>query len=401
MYNRFKKILTYFKNLKLYKKIIISFLSIIIIVFLIIQITTTQFKNNKQLYMENTNFDLKKIKELPKVKYTKFTKDPNINFEIFWQTFEEQSIAFNHQKNLNWAEVKKKYEPKINNNTSDEELLAIFEEMIKNLNDGHTSVMALNKTIESKMPTDLDKFMDNDNDKNNYYNFLKKQLKGPQTDKNGNMIYGYIKDSNIGYINLLEFEGYANSEDFNKDISAFRKELDFAITYIQKADALIIDLRLNSGGYDDLSINLANRFTTKKQKVYSKQFRIGGYQDFSKPINYYITPQDKQFLNKPIYVLTSNFTISAGDVATMILKTLPNVILIGETTNGSFSDMLEKKLPNGWEFTLSNERYLDINNLDLEQIGVIPDIKIEMKPQDLKNEKDLILEKAIQIIKSN
>lgn len=54
-----------------------------------------------------------------------------------------------------------------------------------------------------------------------------------------------------------------------------------------------------------------------------------------------------------------------------------NITRIGSNTEGIFSDILEKKLPNDWTLNLSNEIYQDINGTCYESIGVPPDKKIE------------------------
>ena len=43
---------------------------------------------------------------------------------------------------------------------------------------------------------------------------------------------------------------------------------------------------------------------------------------------------------------------------------------IGSHTNGAISDALQKTLPNGWHYSLSNEVYTDNNDICYENIGV-------------------------------
>ncbi len=49
---------------------------------------------------------------------------------------------------------------------------------------------------------------------------------------------------------------------------------------------------------------------------------------------------------------------------------LNNLKRIGSHTNGAISDALQKTLPNGWHFSLSNEVYTDNNDKCYENIGV-------------------------------
>jgi len=75
---------------------------------------------------------------------------------------------------------------------------------------------------------------------------------------------------------------------------------------------------------------------------------------------------------KPIYMLTSELTASAAEVFTLRMRELPNVVQVGETTQGIFSDSTEKGLPNGWVLAMSTEIYRDPRGQNYEGAGVSP-----------------------------
>ena len=74
------------------------------------------------------------------------TDDPEHNFEIFWNTFEE-NYAFFHIHNVDWHAAYKVYWPRITPETSPEELLEIFGEMVAPLRDYHASIRTKKKRI--------------------------------------------------------------------------------------------------------------------------------------------------------------------------------------------------------------------------------------------------------------
>jgi carboxyl-terminal processing protease len=71
--------------------------------------------------------------------------------------------------------------------------------------------------------------------------------------------------------------------------------------------------------------------------------------------------------------VTSDMTVSAGEVLTLALRALPQVTHAGEATRGAFSDVLEKTLPNGWIVELSNEVYTDNQGIVWEGRGITPE----------------------------
>lgn len=58
-----------------------------------------------------------------------------------------------------------------------------------------------------------------------------------------------------------------------------------------------------------------------------------------------------------------------------MMRSLPNVTLVGESTQGALSDPLEKKLPNGFEFSLSNQFYFSPQREWFEHVGIPVDIE--------------------------
>lgn len=81
---------------------------------------------------------------------------------------------------------------------------------------------------------------------------------------------------------------------------------------------------------------------------------------------------------KPVYVLTSPFTQSAGEVFALAASAIPTVTLLGEPTQGILSDNLFHRLPSGWEVSLSNEVYETLDGRCFESVGVPPALPLPM-----------------------
>ncbi|GAX58354.1 peptidase [Streptomyces olivochromogenes] len=79
----------------------------------------------------------------------------------------------------------------------------------------------------------------------------------------------------------------------------------------------------------------------------------------------------------PVAVLTGGETYSAGETLTQALIQRPaRTVRIGQNTQGVFSDVLERILPNGWTFGLPNEEYLTPSGgKTFDGEGIPPDIR--------------------------
>jgi C-terminal processing protease CtpA/Prc len=138
----------------------------------------------------------------------------------------------------------------------------------------------------------------------------------------------------------------------------------------ETVQAVIVDLRYNQGGYDAVSLELAGLFAADRHVAFRKKaFRSKGNK-----YDVVLTPSSPRRLAVPVAVLISEHSVSAAETAAVAFRTLSNAKLVGQQTQGALSDVLEKKLPNGWTFTLSNEIFETVDGEFPEGTGVLPHI---------------------------
>jgi C-terminal processing protease CtpA/Prc len=74
------------------------------------------------------------------------------------------------------------------------------------------------------------------------------------------------------------------------------------------------------------------------------------------------------------------------------------VIRVGEPTQGVFSDVLSRRLPNGWRFGLPNERFVT-DGRSYDGPGIAPDSLVPVFAQaDLAAGRDRAVEAAMAIL---
>ena len=82
-----------------------------------------------------------------------------------------------------------------------------------------------------------------------------------------------------------------------------------------------------------------------------------------------------------------------------MLDRQPHVTRVGANTQGVFSDVLGRTLPNGWTFRFPNEIYLIREGKAFDGSGVPPDIEVPTFPaEDLANSRDSALDKALELL---
>jgi C-terminal processing protease CtpA/Prc len=177
------------------------------------------------------------------------------------------------------------------------------------------------------------------------------------------------------------------------------KQLDEVFKSFKDMEAIIIDVRTNMGGDDTFANKVVGRLTNVKLLGHYKQEKKGK-DVFGKLIPKYINPAGKFRFLKKVYLITDDKTVSAADVLALDMKQIPNVTIVGDNTNGSFSDIYSDRLPNGWVIDISNERYLSPTMINYEGKGVPVDIKAYTTFEDVKNKNDSVLLKVIRIIET-
>jgi len=212
---------------------------------------------------------------------------------------------------------------------------------------------------------------------------------------NDKVAWGRLGD-NLGYLAVFEMEGLSGKGRVVRDLRNLDRALDKALDDLADTDALVLDIRLNGGGYDVVSQAIAARFIDNPKVTLRKTARRGSG---SAPMAEHLSePAERIGYRKPVYLLISGLTASAAEVLALMLKDLPHVTLIGEPTEGIFSDIMTVQLPNDWILGLSNEVYTDADATPYEGRGVPPDhAALLFDPQFHEAGRDAALERVFAL----
>ena len=331
--------------------------------------------------------------------------DVEFNFEVFWRYFAE-NYAFFSLRSVDWEQVYATYRSKVNTSTSESELLEIFGEMLALLGDDHVSLIAGERRIESATRHALLRQWQQEFGLEDmmalYHAGMGRLLGFIQTDvlhgegqlaANQRVLWGKVAP-NIGYLMIVAMFNFIEENDspeeeegstleehkLAENLEALKAAIDRVMQDFKGLDGVIIDARFNPGGADSASLLVTNRFTDQKRLAFTKKaVTENGYTE-EQPI--YIFPEGEIQFTRPVVYLTSEATISAAEIFTLSMMPLPHVTRMGEPTQGVLSDVLGKKLPNGWELGLSNEVYTACDGELYEGRGIPPHIEIPIYNPD-------------------
>ena len=318
---------------------------------------------------------------------------PEALFEELWTTFSER-YAFFKLRGVDWKAQRDKYRPRVKADTTDDQLFDIFCQMLKPLNDGHVNLKArgtkkrsFNAETEARFYQEF-----SSNKKLKQYaqavtGTLEKAGFGPPQKRVGILVYR--TSPRYGYLQVLEVEGPSTKK--------LNTALDEILTAFQGKEGLIVDIRDNPGGTDKCVYTIVSRFADKKRVGHHRTTRRGpGPDDFSEKKTVYLEPHPRLTFTGPTVCLTNDASFSGADVFAMLMTQLPQVTLVGEPSNGIFSNMLEKKLSNGWKYSLSHQRYYSADMICYEGKGIPVDVTVKNLWTDVQRNVDQVLLTGLQ-----
>lgn len=321
----------------------------------------------------------KSYRSLPRTSIPKANATALENFDILIAYF-SQHYAFFEVRKIDLKELSEKYRTRIFANTTDEGLIKILTEMLKEINDPHVALFKYGSCFsKGQMICTSEPISDEDlASQFKVINGIIKRgyLKNITEPKKDILYWGLLRSPNqkLGFCLIRTME----KEHYPKD--SLEKILDEFIYFLNANDVqgVVLDVRFNGGGSDTISQQIARRFFDKKTLVYTKST----YYDHGKktrPKQIFLQPDPTECNldspDMPITILTSPYTASATETFTLTMLSRPNTITIGDRTCGIFSDMFPRKLPNGWFVTLSNEIYCCPKSELYEAIGIPPAIR--------------------------
>lgn len=188
----------------------------------------------------------------------------------------------------------------------------------------------------------------------------------------GAVVWGKLP-GNVGYLSIERMGGYGREAGMLADIRLAGEEIDRIVAALQDTRAMIVDVAFNQGGYDPVSAAFAARFADSRRLAFTSHTRETGPALASR---WEIAPAGPRQYLKPVYLLTSDHTISAGETFTLMMRVFPHVRQAGQRTAGAMSDMLARPLPGGFTVTLPHQINLDPSGALFEVAGIPPHLPI-------------------------
>ena len=190
-----------------------------------------------------------------------------------------------------------------------------------------------------------------------------------------------IMDKEIGYIRIVSFISSEGPVEF---IDAMNK--------VKDTNALILDLRGNTGGLFQNAVFVANMFLDEGKIV--KVIGRGGH-------NSSYTAEEKEYTyDKPLIVLVDGESASASEIVSAALKDNGRAMIVGTKTFGKGVVQKVYDMPNNMGMNLTIARYLTPNGNDINKKGIEPNYFVEITKDDFEKNNDSQLNFAKNMLRN-
>lgn len=189
-------------------------------------------------------------------------------------------------------------------------------------------------------------------------------------------------EDQIGYVQIITF-----GADTQGELQEHLQEI-----LDQNPVGLIVDLRNNGGGYLQTAVEVASEFISEGVILYED---YGPDEEIQK----YEALDGGLATDIPLVLLVNGGSASASEIVAGAIQDLDRAPLVGTTTfgKGSVQNWIALNNEQG-AVRVTIARWLTPAERQIHEIGLAPDIEIEITEQDILDELDPQLDKAIEVL---
>ena len=183
--------------------------------------------------------------------------------------------------------------------------------------------------------------------------------------------FGFEKVERLqGNVGFMELNGFVDPR-FGGDTAVA------AMAFLANADALIIDLRYNSGGVPGIGLLLSSYLFEQPVHLHSIEWREAGGTRVEQFWTQAFVP-GQRLSQQPLFILTSDRTISAAESFAYSLQALGRAKIVGETTAGGGHAGAEVRIAEHYAAFIPTGRAVNpITKTNWEGKGVHPDVAVD------------------------
>jgi carboxyl-terminal processing protease len=196
----------------------------------------------------------------------------------------------------------------------------------------------------------------------------------------------FYEEKRFGEVTYVRFNAFL---DLQRVIPSFQASVEGC----KPCRGMIIDLRGNGGGIGAMAMGMAGFLISEPNQ------RLGTMHMRGTDLNFVVNPRLPGF-GGPVAVLIDSHSASTSEIFAGGLQDLGRARIFGTRSAAAALPSAIERLPNGDGFQHAIATYISEGGQVLEGNGVIPDVVVELKREDLLQGVDAVLEAALTWIET-
>ncbi len=297
-------------------------------------------------------------------------------FDTTWDSIDREYPMFALRKGLDWNKLREQFAPRAAAARDEYRLALALDELLANLEDLHVHV--IHKEREwlpgFQRPRPL----------NASWSAIQHRL-GKLNRAASDVNWAKTTDG-IGYLNVGALSSPAQADTF-----------DAVLDQLGDTWALILDLRFNGGGDEEVARRMAGRFLERTVTYSMNQYRNGPrHDDLGEKLKRTAAPCGPWRYRAPTIVLTGQKTMSSAESFVLMLAAAPRVTTMGDRTAGSSGNPRRMNVSPNVEIVYSRWLDLDPDGKAIDGAGIEPTIAIKAAPSEFTDTADPVLDAALE-----
>jgi hypothetical protein len=301
-------------------------------------------------------------------------------FDQLWQAFDQDYAMFALRPAVDWEKLRKEYRPKALAAKSAYDFAGICADMLKQLRDLHVWV----KVAGTDVPV---------------FNRPRSANANPSATR---ALLGELKPAGrtVRWTLTEDRIGYLVIDVWNDD--EVPRQCDEVLEQMRQTRGLVVDVRLNGGGSENLAEEVAGRFVEKPFVYAYSQVRNGPkHNDLTEKHERTISPRGPWRYSRPVVLLIGQKCMSSNESFVAMMSGDPDLTTMGDHTCGSSGNPRMVDLP--MDMTVSVPRWIDYlpDGTALDERGFQPQVPFKPLPGAFEGQRDDLLAAALARMRQN
>ncbi|HLH54075.1 MAG TPA: S41 family peptidase [Verrucomicrobiae bacterium] len=299
-------------------------------------------------------------------------------FDQLWEAFDLDYAMFALRPEVDWNRLRELYRPKALASRSTNEFAAVCAELLKPLRDLHIWLTVAGEDVPVfNRPRSA-------NANPGAHTAILGQL------HEAGQVQWAITPDRIGFLAIYGWS--------DKNIPALCHQ---ALEQMRDTRGLVVDVRLNGGGSEDLAEEVAGRFLQKEFVYAFSQFRNGpSHTNLTTKLERRVSPKGPWRYDRPVVLLIGQKCMSSNESFIAMMSGAQQVTIMGDHTCGSSGNPKIIYLP--LDITVSVPRWIDYlpDGTPLDERGFQPQLVFETSPGAFEGLRDDLLTAALGRLRS-